>query len=76
MSGNDNYDELPVKGWTRIAAILGCEVRTAQRRRKTMIDDNVLFTRFEGRPRHKIVFSYPSLLKAWVMTRTRVGQPL
>jgi hypothetical protein len=67
-------NESPIVGWDNIARFLVTSKRTAQSRRTEMIEDNVLFTRLVGQAKKKIVFSYPSLLKAWLMKKNQKGQ--
>lgn len=74
MTGYVN--ESPIVGWESIAKFLATSKRTAQSKRAEMIEDNVLFTRLVGRKRTKIVFTYPSILKVWLMKKRSHGQRL
>jgi hypothetical protein len=74
----ESANESPIVGWDNIARFLATSKRSAQDRRAEMIEDNVLFTRLvgQGGKKHKIIFSYPSLLKAWLMKKNQKGQKL
>lgn len=68
----DPFSEFLIVGWDNIARFLATSKRTAQTRRAEMIEDNVLFKRQKGKTR--VVFTYPSLLKIWLMKKNEKGQ--
>lgn len=68
----ESINEYPIVGWDNIARFLATSKRTAQSRRAEMIEDNVLFKRRKGKTR--VVFTYPSLLKTWLMKKSQKGQ--
>ncbi len=76
MIATETVDEQPIIGWERIARFLATSKRRAQAHRAEMLEDHVLFDRRVGRARTKIVFTYPSLLKGWIMLKQKRGQPL
>ena len=72
----ESVNESPIVGWESIAKFLATSKRTAQNKRAEMIEDNILFERLVGRKRTKIVFTYPSILKAWLMKKRSKGQKI
>lgn len=58
-----------ITGWAEIAAYYNVSIRTAQRRRKEMKEEGVIFDMREGRPPRKIICSYPNLLQAFLVKK-------
>jgi hypothetical protein len=67
-------DEVALVGWEEIARFLGWSVSKAKSRRKAWA--GILFYTFQGKPpnRHKMVFTFPSILQKWFIMQSLEGK--
>ncbi len=64
-----------LQGWERIAPVLGWTVRTAIRHRLELREHKAIFYQWLGKPPRKIVCSYESLLRLFLLTREDGAAP-
>lgn len=61
---------LPVFGWDKIGKILGVHRRTAEKYRKELLEEKIIYFARRGRPPRLFVCSYPFLLMEWRRRRS------
>ena len=67
-------NETPIFGWERISQVLGVNIRTAYRRREELLRAGVIFYKRIGRAHRKTACAYISLLKAWTIKKSLLGE--
>lgn len=58
-----------LQGWEQIASVLGWTSRTAMRHREELRSHKAIFYQWLGKPPRKVVCSYESLLRSFLVTR-------
>ena len=66
--------EVPLWGWRNLARVLGLCERAAKNRRKELLEAAVIFYQYQGRPPHRNVGFYESVIKAWKCQKTMKGE--
>jgi len=70
MSGN----EQAIIGWKAIARMFNISLRSMIKRRDEMLNSGAIFYMNLGKPPHKRVSAFPSVLKAWQIRKSAKGE--
>lgn len=69
-------DEVAIEGWKNIARIFSVSRRMMMARKNELRACGAIFYVTKGRPKHKVVCAFPSVLKAWMAKKSSQGENL
>ncbi len=67
------YEE-PIEGWETIAQMLRLTLFATMRPRKEPFEAGVVHVAVKGQPKRKVIFAFPSIIKAWCIRKTAHGE--
>jgi hypothetical protein len=67
-------DDCAQDGWQALADYVGCSIATIKKRAPELKKSGVVFVRWKGRPKRKVVTWFPSVVRQYLSLKGSKGE--